>query len=344
MRQTITYAVEELLEGDGGLLRVVLVYPSRTDLEYRDPSPHPHLDNSETILGQVESWVRDDAGERAETITVETAHLGTDEYLFSPQDVTRVLRADAAGHRIDRVILDPAYDPHVGVPLVRPLVAELEEAGVSAEQAPIDRPRQPPSLLGGVSAAQAGVLFGVSFLFYQLLAGGIELFDLVTGAVGATIVTVAVGRITFDVDPGGQTIAQVLRAGWYVPYLLGEIIKSNVRVAALLLDPRRSADPKLVRVRPAVWGSGPLTLLANSITLTPGTLTVRVGPLDGQQVLLIHSLAPWAREGLLDGDLERAVRYLFYGDAAGPIPSPRERGDGDVRDSTPETTGEEEQP
>ena len=73
----------------------------------------------------------------------------------------------------------------------------------------------------------------------------------------------------------------------------------------------------------AVWGGSPLTTLANSITLTPGTLTVRA---EGQD-LYVHALFPSAREGLFAGTLERAVRFVFYGRAAAAIATPAERGD-----------------
>jgi multicomponent Na+:H+ antiporter subunit E len=73
-----------------------------------------------------------------------------------------------------------------------------------------------------------------------------------------------------------------------------------------------------------IVGSGlPVTTLANSITLTPGTLTVRAR--DGN--LYVHSLIPWARDGLFDGSLERWTRFVFYGREAARLPTPRERDD-----------------
>jgi multicomponent Na+:H+ antiporter subunit E len=115
---------------------------------------------------------------------------------------------------------------------------------------------------------------------------------------------------------------------FYVPYLLYEITKANLQVAAVILHPRLPIAPRMTRLESAVWGSLPVTTLANSITLTPGTLTVRV---EGRN-LLVHSLVPASREGLFDGSLERAVRFVFYGRRAMSIASPRERGDAAVLD------------
>ena len=67
-------------------------------------------------------------------------------------------------------------------------------------------------------------------------------------------------------------------------------------------------------------------MLANSITLTPCTQTVRA---DDQE-LYVHSLVPFAREGLFDGALERWVRFVFYGREAARFPTPRERGDTEI--------------
>ena len=66
-----------------------------------------------------------------------------------------------------------------------------------------------------------------------------------------------------------------------------------------------------------------LASAVTGITLTPGTLTVRVRG----RGMVVHTLIPAAREGLFDGALERAVRFVFYGRRALAVASPRERGD-----------------
>ena len=119
---------------------------------------------------------------------------------------------------------------------------------------------------------------------------------------------------------------RMLRGVLYVPYLLYEIIVSNLVVARVILDPSVEIDPRMTTVRAFVGSGFPLTMLANSITLTPGTLTVKAD----DQTLYVHSLLPFAREGLFDGSLERWVRFVFYGREAARFPSPRDRGDAEV--------------
>jgi len=85
-------------------------------------------------------------------------------------------------------------------------------------------------------------------------------------------------------------------------WLLIEIVKANLSVAAVVLRPRKSISPTIVEIRSE---SGPIgqTLLANAITLTPGTVTLDVD--DGR--LRVHCLTRTAAEGLLAGQMNRRV-------------------------------------
>jgi len=105
--------------------------------------------------------------------------------------------------------------------------------------------------------------------------------------------------------------------------LLKEIAVANLQIAYVVLHPDLPIDPEVVELRAAVWGDTAVTTLANSITLTPGTLTVSVT----DRAFAVHSLTPGSRADLFDGGLERAVRFVFYGREAASIPTPRERGD-----------------
>lgn len=323
IRQTVEYAVDAALEGDDGYVRFVYLYPAilRDSETEEGVDPEPELPGTE-ILDRVAVWADEDADTREGELHVETATLGTDEYLFSPEDVARALADDVRTHSVGRVILDPEYDPGIGSPLLRPLEYELARyAELRIDEAPVQRRTRRAPLLTRTSAWQVGALFGLSFVFYQVLAGSLVLLDLVTGAISATIVAVGISRITFTRDPSGETVKRILRLLVYTPYLLYEILKANVAVAAIILHPRVPIDPRMTRIQPAVRGALPITALANSITLTPGTLTVRV---EGRS-LTVHTLIPSAREDLFDGGLERGVRFVFYGRRAMAIGSPRER-------------------
>ena len=336
VRQTVRYAVEEALAGtDEGYIRFVYVHPPDRTRESHpegvDTGTGLSIVDATALLNRLTVWAREDAGEEVNALSIETAQLGDDEYLFSPDDLAARLVEDARENDVTRIVLDPEYNPGVGAPLLRPLEYEITRfSGCTVEEAPVTvRTRRSP--LGVRSTPlRVGSLFFVSFVFYQLLAGQLYWFDLVTGLVSATIVAVGLSRVTFHRDPSTQTLARTARMVVFVPYLLVEIIKSNVLVAIVILHPKLPIEPRLTRVRTAVWGGLPVTTLANSITLTPGTLTVRV---DGR-TLKVHTLVPAAREGLFDGGLERAVRFVFYGRKAMELASPRDRGDTEILQPT----------
>lgn len=72
----------------------------------------------------------------------------------------------------------------------------------------------------------------------------------------------------------------------YLAWLLGEIVKSNFTVIARVLGPRSAIDPAMVTVKTKARTELGKALFANSITLTPGTVTVDV---DGDE-LKVHAL------------------------------------------------------
>lgn len=340
LRQTVEYAVRTSLDGDGdGYVRFVYVHSPEMADERLDDQAGSTVGTIGELLDRITVWATEDAGDYAGELSIETDQIGADRYLFSPGDVGNALAETAAEHGIDRVVLDPEYDPGVGAPLLRPLEVELARlTDVPVEEAPVQRRIRRRSLVLRSTPLQAGTLAFLSFVFYQILGGTFDAFDLVTGAVSATIVGVSLARITFNHDPSVAWLGRLLRMVVYLPYLLVEIIKANVQVAAVILHPRLPIDPRMTRVDAAVWGSLPVATLANSITLTPGTLTVRV---DGR-TLTVHTLLSGPREGLFDGGLERGVRFVFYGRDAMNMPSPRDRDDTELlqphEDSETETT------
>jgi multicomponent Na+:H+ antiporter subunit E len=77
----------------------------------------------------------------------------------------------------------------------------------------------------------------------------------------------------------------------------------------VLLDPRLPIDPSVEEIDVTAESDLERAVLANSITLTPGTLTVDVR----DSTLVVHALTDASREGLRDGTLQRAVRFVFGG-------------------------------
>jgi multicomponent Na+:H+ antiporter subunit E len=155
--------------------------------------------------------------------------------------------------------------------------------------------------------------FLVSFGFYLALGDPTKPFDLATGAISAAVVAALLSRVAFERDPSTASVGRFLRATVFLPWLLVAVVRANLAMAVVVLDPRLPIDPAVVRI-PAPQGRLARALLANSITLTPGTLTVEVT----DEELVVHALTTHTRADLLSGDIARAVNYVMTGERRAP--------------------------
>ena len=95
----------------------------------------------------------------------------------------------------------------------------------------------------------------------------------------------------------------------YAAFLLGEIFRSGIRTARLIWSPRKQVEPELAELDPGLRTDTGRMLLANSITMTPGTITVDVQ--EGR--FMVHYLDNSFADGLRDSDMERRIRLLEEG-------------------------------
>lgn len=319
LRQTIDYVADTVTDEPGAIVRLVYVPSLRVSHRDRDGL----VNEGERLLNRVSVWLEQDLPTDTD-VTIETSVLSRDEPLYSLGDVADLLVAEATEAEIDHVVFDPTYDPGRGADMLHPIRQRIAASGISVETAPTRPAMRIRAIPSRADIRRFGMIFGLSFVFYQLLAGGISPYSVTTGAITAALVTATLGAVALWQPPAlVYTPARIARSIVYIPYLLIMIVRANISVARVILHPRLPIDPSVVRYRPAVYGPFPITTLANSITLTPGTLSMRfVG-----QELLVHTLIPAAREDLESGRLERAVRFLFYGRRGMRVPSPVERGD-----------------
>jgi len=145
----------------------------------------------------------------------------------------------------------------------------------------------------------------VAFAFYLALGDPTDPFDIVTGLVSAAVVAAILAGVAFDPVPSIGTLRAGLRAVVFLPVLLIAVARSNIALAAVVLDPDLPIDPDVVRI-PAPKGTVARALLANSITLTPGTLTLDIV----QDELVVHTLTEGSRAELLEGSLIRWVAMV----------------------------------
>ena len=102
----------------------------------------------------------------------------------------------------------------------------------------------------------------------------------------------------------------------YVPLFLCELVKANWDVAKRALGGCKNVNPGIVKVPVNVKSEYGQSMLANSITLTPGTITMDIAEEDGQTYYYIHWIDVTAESGeaageAIKGTLEKGVRRVF---------------------------------
>lgn len=145
----------------------------------------------------------------------------------------------------------------------------------------------------------------VMFAFWLMLSGYLDAFHLVTGLLSSLFVA----WISSDLLCGrdfrlGSALAWLGRFIAYLPWLMWEILKANVDLVRLTLSPSMPIDPSIIKIRPAIKTDLNKTVLANSITLTPGTVTMDVNK-DGE--FTVHAISKEAAQSLLDGHMPDKV-------------------------------------
>ncbi|MDX9996021.1 MAG: Na+/H+ antiporter subunit E [Rhodocyclaceae bacterium] len=146
----------------------------------------------------------------------------------------------------------------------------------------------------------------VIYAFWLLLSGMYTPFLLAAGA-GSALGVFLLARRMDVVDHEGFPI----HLGWqalvsYWPWLIKEIVKSAWDVSRRILHPELPISPVLVEFAPSQKTDLGLVIHANSITLTPGTISVEVAP--GR--FLVHALTRAGAAGLAASEMDRRCAAL----------------------------------
>lgn len=140
------------------------------------------------------------------------------------------------------------------------------------------------------------------FAFWLILSGHYTPVLVGAGVVSALLCAVA-GRRMLVVDQEGHPLHLLKGVVTYYPWLLWEIVKSAWAVSLIILDPKLPISPTMTRLRASQRSSAGLATYGNSITLTPGTLTVG---LAGNE-LVVHALTSDGAFDLESGRMDRRV-------------------------------------
>jgi multicomponent Na+:H+ antiporter subunit E len=148
------------------------------------------------------------------------------------------------------------------------------------------------------------ILFG----FWLLLSGHYTPLLLSFG-VGSSVLVVYLSMRMDVVDREGVPLHLGGRLWMYIPWLLKEILVANVVVAKIILSPNMKISPRMVVFHGTQQTDLGRVLYANSITLTPGTITTGV---EGQE-LQIHALTAADLETNEEDEMDRRCSWVERG-------------------------------
>jgi multicomponent Na+:H+ antiporter subunit E len=148
------------------------------------------------------------------------------------------------------------------------------------------------------------------FGFWILLSGKFDLFHLTLGVLSSALVSFLSADL-FMYDQGKNRLSTGFRFLLYIPWLLYQIVLSTLHVTFLALHPKMKdrIDPTIVTFKTKLKTNIAKVALANSITLTPGTITIRIE----DQVFYVHAISRKAAAGL-PGEMEDRLANIFERD------------------------------
>jgi multicomponent Na+:H+ antiporter subunit E len=162
---------------------------------------------------------------------------------------------------------------------------------------------------GRENKVRVASLAGFLLAFWLVLSGHYTIFLTAAGVASAILSALVAARMRI-VDSEGHPIHLLPGAFSYFPWLAAEIAKSGWAVTRVILNPRLPISPTMTRVRAGQQTAAGIATYANSITLTPGTITVGVSG----DILTVHALVGEGARDLESGNMDAQV-FRFEGAA-----------------------------
>jgi len=150
---------------------------------------------------------------------------------------------------------------------------------------------------------------GATLFGFWLLLSGHYTPMLLSFGVGSCVLVVYLSLRMDVVDEEGVPLHASGRLAFYLPWLMKEIFVANLKVARIILAPKLVISPRIVVFHGSQQTDLGLVIYANSITLTPGTITIGV---DGQD-FEIHALTAADLETGEEDEMDRRCTWVEQG-------------------------------
>ncbi len=189
--------------------------------------------------------------------------------------------------------------------------------------APVEKDDPPPSAtpqdsVSGPAARKGSgtkrwgpivLTFVISMVTWLILSGQFDSFHISLGVVSSFIVAYFSGDLLFAAPVQKNFFRQAIRFLLYLPWLLYQVYIANLHILKLVFHPRmmERIDPKIIRFNSKLSGQMPLFLFGNSITLTPGTITIFVNIFG---TYTVHAIDEKSAQDL-PGEMENRIVRIF---------------------------------
>ena len=165
-------------------------------------------------------------------------------------------------------------------------------------------------------------IFVLLLATWAMFSGKFDAFHLGLGILASLIVTWLSQDLLFEDRKKhlADRLAEAARFVSYVFWLLWQIVLANVHVFKLAMtkEGEEEISPRVVKLKTKLKSDFAKFVYANSITLTPGTVTIDID----KDIIIVHALTLKAAEDLESGDMDRRVTALEAHPPAEALPPP----------------------
>jgi multicomponent Na+:H+ antiporter subunit E len=177
----------------------------------------------------------------------------------------------------------------------------------------VSEPNEPKSVRWIMKFTVIMMEFMILFIVWVLFSEHYQLRYLIMGLCASALVTYLTHDFLYN--PQGKTVkyevtlifSSILHLVTYTCWLILAIIKANIQIAMIIIKLKMPIDPGFVKFETGLRRKVSLVTLANSITLTPGTITVELR----NYTYLVHSLVRESAGDLETGLMQRKIGIVF---------------------------------
>lgn len=151
------------------------------------------------------------------------------------------------------------------------------------------------------------VVFIFLYIFWMIFSGVFDAFHLSLGAICSGLVAYFFHDLLIEDIGDKLRFKKIVRFLVYLPWLIYQVILANLHVAYLVINPR-GIDPQIVKYKSTLKSDFSKVTFANSITLTPGTITMDIV----NDEFYVHALSQKVADDLRSGEMEEQVAHIFF--------------------------------